>query len=224
MRAYEKREGRSLNMKWAVFVLLLVVCALGSSGCNVVENAPGVKKLVVEEVGAYKPDLPAIPIIPKPAVAETFSDGSYSVYGLRKKIRNTVETKVTVTAYIAKIYEKPDCQEGQPCHVLMPHLFLADEQDEDMDRRLLRLVGYAQSFREMEEAEAASKKRPKKQPETEDGEVPLPKIVWDWKTGHKYRVSGLFTRRSASGFMDTDGMIEFESYECLDCVAEKESK
>ena len=57
---------------------------------------------------------------------------------------------VTVTAFIAKTYKKPECAEGITCHTLMPHLFLADEAGEQLQKRHLRLVGYAQSFKEME--------------------------------------------------------------------------
>ena len=178
--------------------------------------------LVVEEVAAYKPNLPSIPTIPKPTVAETYSDGSYSVYGLRRAIRKTMETKVTVTAYIAETYKKPVCEEGKTCHTLMPHLFLADERDEKLERRRLRLVGYAQSFKDMEEEKEAFEKGEEKK-ELPEG-VYLPPIVWDWREGHKYKISGQFTRHSSAGFMATDGLIEYDSHECLDCPEEEEEK
>lgn len=188
-------------------------------GCKEVVTPQQVE---VEEVSAYKPNLPPVPTIPKPTSPETYDDGSYSVYGLRKNIRNTIETQVTVTAYIAQIYQKPECTENQICHTLMPHLFLADETDEKLDKRLLRLVGYAQSFKEMEEeqARAESGQKPKELPEG----VYLPPVVWDWRQGHKYKVTGRFTRQSGAGFMATDGLIEYSSHECLDCPAEEQKE
>ena len=197
-------------------VLVVFACTLWLVGCSS-EQIQG-SKLQVEKVDGYKPNLPSVPTIPKPTVPEILGDGTYSVYGLRKNIQKGIDTKVTVTAYITKMYEKPVCEKGKPCHTLMPHLFLADEKDEPLAKRHLRLVGYAQSFKEMEEAEAAAKKK-KPVAEAEDG-IPVPPIVWDWQLGNKYKITGQFTRRSGSGFMETDGLIVYESHTCLDCPEE----
>jgi hypothetical protein len=202
----------------ALVGVLAVFLAVAICGCD--EEA--VQKVKVEEVEAYTPNLPAVPSIPKPSVAETFSDGSYSVYGLRKNVRKTMDTQVTVTAYIAKIYEKPQCPEGKTCHTLMPHLFLADERDEKLEKRQLRLVGYAQSFKDMEEEREADEKGEEEE-EMPEG-VYLPPVVWDWRLGHKYKITGHFSRQSGSGFMATDGLLEYESHECLDCPVEEEEE
>ncbi|MDJ0766042.1 MAG: hypothetical protein QNJ97_23860 [Myxococcota bacterium] len=207
-------------MKQIAFASVLVVlCVFGIMGCP--EEAVQ-KKVVVEEVKLQKPNLPSVPTIPKPTVPETHSDGTFSVYGLRRGIEKTIETQASVTAYIAKIYEKPQCPEGQTCHTLMPHLFLADERDEKLERRLLRLVGYAQNFKEMEEERERVEKgeEPKELPEG----VYLPPVIWDWRLGHKYKITGRFTRQSGAGFMATDGLLEYGSHECLDCPAEEETK
>ncbi len=203
-------------MKRIVFVFL--ACALLLAGCTS-EQIQG-SKLQVEKVDGYKPNLPSVPTIPKPTVDEVYEDGTYSVYGLRKNIAKGIDTKVTVTAYIVEMYEKPVCEKGKPCHTLMPHLFLADEKDEPLAKRRLRLVGYAQSFKEMKEAKAASKK---KRPATEslDGLPAPPPIVWDWQPGAQYKITGQFTRRSGSGFMETDGLIVYEDHTCLDCPEEE---
>jgi hypothetical protein len=78
-------------------------------GCNQEETK---RRVVVEQVNAYKPALPQVPSIPKPTAPETYSDGTYSVYGLRKNIVKTIETQVTLTAYIAEVYQKPVCGIG----------------------------------------------------------------------------------------------------------------
>jgi len=201
-----------------ISIVFAIIMATGMVlGCN---QGEGQKKIVVEQVDAYKPNLPSVPSIPKPTVPETYGDGTYSVYGLRKQIVKTIETQVTVTAYVAKVYQKPECEEGKACHVLMPHLFLADEPNETLDRRLLRLVGYAKSFKEMEDQKEKDEKGIKDEP-LPDG-VYLPPVVWDWREGHKYKVTGRFTRQSGEGFMTTDGLLEYSSRECLDCPAEDE--
>ena len=204
-------------MKRIVMVSAIVMATGLVLGCNKGDDQ---KKLVVEQVDSYKPSLPAVPSIPKPSVPETYPDGSYSVFGLRKQIVKTIETQVTVTAYVAEVYKKPECEEGKACHVVMPHLFLADEKGETLERRRLRLVGYAKSFKEMEDQQEKDKKGVKDEP-LPDG-VYLPPVVWDWREGYKYKITGRFTRQSGEGFMATDGLLEYSERECLDCPVEDE--
>ena len=207
-------------MKRIAFLPLIIMAfAMCVVSCNKDKME---RKAVVENVDQYKPNLPAVPSIPTPSVEETYGDGSYSVHGLRKNIRNTIEQQVEVTAYIANIYQKPECPEGKTCHTLMPHLFLADDSKESLQKRQLRLVGYAQSFKDMEEEqERVEKGEPPK--ELPDG-VFLPPVIWDWRLGNKYKIKGRFTRRSVAGFMETDGLLEYESHECLDCPVEEEEE
>lgn len=200
-----------------IAIASVFLCAtLSLAACE--EEGAG-SAVVVEKVDGYKPNLPPIPSIPKPDVPETYSDSSFSVYGLRKRIHKTMDTMVTVTAYIAKAYEKPVCPEGQTCYTLMPHVFLADKKEESIDRYLVKLVGFASSFKEMEtEKENAESGKVKDLPEG----VYLAPVVWDWRVGHKYKVTGRFSRESGAGFKDADGLIEYESHECLDCPVEEE--
>jgi hypothetical protein len=206
-------------MKRTTIVCAIVLLSGLVLGCNPEETK---KRVVVEQVNAYKPALPQVPSIPKPTVPETYSDGTYSVYGLRKNIVKTIETEVTLTAYVVEVYQKPVCAEGQTCHVLMPHLWLADEQDEKLERRRIRLVGYAKSFKEMDDQKEKDEKGIKDEP-LPDG-VYLPPVIWDWREGHKYKITGRFTRQSGEGFMTTDGLMEYSSHECLDCPVEEEKK
>ena len=198
-----------------ISVLVLMVLAglcISAKGCE--SGDGGGVNPVVENVSSYKPNLPSVPTIPKPSVPETYSDSTYSVYGLRRNMTKTIDTQVTVTAYIAKIYQKPECPEDQTCHTIMPHLFLADDSNEQIERRYLRLVGYAQSFREMEDEKFNDEQG--KVRELPEG-VYLPPVIWNWQQGRKYKISGVFSRQSGSGFMDTDGLLEYGSHECLDC-------
>jgi hypothetical protein len=97
-------------------------------------------------------------------------------------------------------------------------VFLADKKDESIDRYLIKLVGFASSFKEMEtEKENAESGKVKELPEG----VYLAPVVWDWRVGHKYRITGRFSRASGAGFKDADGLIEYDSHECLDCPVEE---
>ncbi len=204
-------------MKRTAFVFAIVLVSGLALGCNENETK---KRIVVEKVDSHKPSLPAVPSIPKPTVPETYSDGTHSVYGLRRNIVKNIETQVTVTAYVVEVYQKPECAEGVTCHVLMPHLWLADEKGETLQRRRIRLVGFAKSFKEMEDQKEKDEKGIEDEP-LPDG-VYLPPVIWDWREGHKYKITGRFTRQSGEGFMNTDGLLEYSSHECLDCPVEDE--
>ncbi len=186
-------------------------------GCKGKEGQPK-----AEQVDTYKPNLPAVPTIPKPTVPETYPDGSFSVYGLRKQIANTIDTQVTVTGYIVNIYKKPECGENESCPAYMPHFYLADEKNETLERRWLRVVGYANSFQAMDDQRERDEKGLEDEPMA-DGTI-LPPIIYDWQEGYKYRVTGHFTRQSSEGFMTTDGLIEFKARECIDCPIEDDKQ
>ena len=194
----------------ACCLVALASCLLVLGVCEKEQKGTAVQ---VEKVEMYKASLPPVPKIPVPNVPLTYPDSSYSVFGVRKAMEKTMDSVVTVTAHIVKIYEKPVCAEGMPCRVEMPHLYLADDPKEALEKRWLRLVGYAQSFQELEDARLIAMDPSKV---TELGEFLVP-IVWDWKAGHKYKITGRFSRQSMVGFMDPDGLIDYQAHECLDC-------
>jgi hypothetical protein len=196
------------RMSACVAVALAACLVVG--GCAEQKKGP---KVDVEKIETYKPNLPPVPKIPVPNVPMTYGDSSYSVYGARKSKEKALDTTITVTGYIAKIYEKPVCAEGVDCRVEMPHFYLADDPKETLDKRLMRVVGYAQSFQEMEDARAIAADPSKVH---ELGEFLVP-VEWDWQLGHKYRITGRFTEQSATGFMDPDGLLDYQGKECLDC-------
>jgi len=196
------------RMSACVVVALIAGLALG--GCEKKAKGP---KVDVEKIETYKANLPPVPKIPVPNVPMTYGDGSYSVFGARKSREKTFDTTITVTGYLAKIYEKPICAEGAPCRIEMPHVWLADDPKETLDKRLMPVVGYAQSFAEVEDARAIAAD-PEKVHEV--GEFLVP-IVWDWRAGHKYKITGRFAQQSMVGFMDPDGVLDYQAHECLDC-------
>jgi hypothetical protein len=197
----------------ACVVVALVAC-LVFDGCKKEAKGP---KVEVEKIETYKANLPPVPKIPVPNVPMTYGDSSYSVYGARKSREKALDTTITVTGYLARVYEKPVCAEGAPCRIEMPHVFLADDPKETLDKRLMRVVGFAQSFQEMEDARAIAA-NPEKVHEV--GEFLVP-IEWDWQLGHKYKITGRFTQQSAVGFMDPDGLLDYQGRECLDCPPPK---
>ncbi len=191
-------------------------CLAALAGCLVLagcQKKTQGQKVEVEKIETYKPSLPAVPKVPKSDVAETYSDGSYSVFGVRKAGEKAMDLTVTVTGYIAKLYEKPNCPPGLRCRIEMPHFYLADKPDETLDKHMMKVVGYAQSFKEMEEQQAIDDDPTK----MKDIGVDLVPIVWDWRLGHKYRITGRFTTQSSTGFMEPDGLLDYQKHECLDC-------
>jgi hypothetical protein len=169
----------------------------------------------VTKVNKYEANLPPVPTIPAVNVPETYPDSSYSIFGLRRNKNKALNSVVEVTGYIVKIYEKRVCAEGQTCPSLMPHLFLADEPNEPLAKRHIKLVGYAQNFQEMEDAKANAESG--REPEALPEGVTLAPVVWDWQLGKKYKITATFTRQSSAGFMDTEGLLDYKAHTCLDC-------
>ena len=77
------------------------VAALG--GC---EGGPA-SDITIEPLPEVRPSLPPVPQIPPPPHPVTYGDGSYSVYGLRARLNNTIDQSHAVTGYVIEIYEPP---------------------------------------------------------------------------------------------------------------------
>jgi hypothetical protein len=200
--------------KVAVLCLPVLALALALAGCE--GDKPAVQAVVQTPADAYKANLPPVPSIPKANVPDTYGDGSFSVYGLRHKLSKNLDQEVQVTAFIAKIYEKPACADEGSCMAYIPHLFLADDANETLGKRMIRLVSYAQNFAEMLDEKEMFLTGEKREA-MPDGLAPRV-VVWDWRLGKKYKITGRFVRQSGDGFMDGDGLIEYMKHECLDCA------
>ena len=203
-----------------LFVLggaVLAIAAVGSAACDQ-QRAP----VVEESLPEIRPNLPPVPNVPPPRHKIQYDDGTWSVYGLRKRARQTMDEEVRVKAYIVKVFQPTPCPEGRTCPPPpMPHLWLGDDLDETADRRLLRLVGYANSQDEMDtERENAAKGV---QPSAEQLAAGLPPIIWDWQQGKRYVVKGRFSRTSGTGFSDSEGLLEYMEHSCLDCPPPEET-
>jgi hypothetical protein len=182
---------------------------LFSQGCA--ESAEA--KVKVEKLPEVQPSLPQVPTLPPPPHPIQHPDQSYSVYGLRKRLRNTIDTEVSVTAYIVKIFEPPACEKGQRCPTPpAPHLWLADTVNEDDKSKMLLLAGYAENHQQIEDAIKDAKKGKKNLPPEETGLLPVPT---DFEVGAKIKASGRFAYVSGSGFHSSEGVRSYGGHERL---------
>lgn len=177
---------------------------------------------IEEKPPDFTPNLPSIPTITIPNVPVNFPDGSYSIFGLRKKQKETLRQRVRVTGYVVQIYQKPHCVEGKTCPpAKMPHLWLADTMGETNPKYRLTLVGYAEGFQQMAKCKEDAEKGVVQ--EIPEG-VELPPCVWDFEIGRQYLIDGWYTIISSHGFQDSDGLMEYKDHKCLNCPTSEEGK
>jgi hypothetical protein len=185
---------------------LILVAALGSVGCDQISSS----EAPVEQLPEIVPNLPEVPTLPPPPFPTTYDDDSYSVYGLRQKLRQTLDTDLAVTGYIVEIYEPPPCTERkkEDCpRVDAPHMFIADAPDKTERADQLIIVGYADNQEQLARA------RRGRRTTTIDGSVLVPKNL---KVGNKIVVKGHFTLISAGGFNTSNGLLEYASHETIE--------
>lgn len=173
----------------------------------------------VERLPDVTPQLPEVPELPPPPHPVQYTDNSYSVFGLRKKMKDTIDSEVEVTGYIVEIYEPPECPEGESCEVKAPHVWIADTEGESDAEKRLTVVGYAENQKEVEEAEEQAEKGTYEPPDPESGMLPIPT---DFAVGNKVKVKGQFTHVSGSGFMSADGVLDYRDHETLETADEEE--
>ena len=189
-------------------ILLTCVLAVAVLGCGPEPAAD----LQVERLPDVRPNLPAVPTIPPPPHPVQHGDGSYTIYGLRKQIRRTIDTDVEVTGYIVEIYQPPECPEGETCpRPIAPHLWVADTRGESDAAKRLVVVGYAMNHEEYNEArELGDRYEP---PPPESGMIPIP---IDFEVGNKVKISGRFSRVSGLGFNYSEGLLEYRGHTTLE--------
>ena len=194
---------------WTLQRLVIAAVLLGSA-CDGQSGAA----VEVEKLPDIKPDLPTVPTLPPPPHPVQYPDSSYSVFGLRKRIKNTMDTEVDLTGYVVETYKAPECPEGKPCpQPRAPHVYLADSKGEaDGEKRIL-LVGYAENQKAIDEALVAKKKGKYKPPPAESGMLPIP---IDLFPGAKVKVKARFTRVSGAGFAQSDGLLDYRGHTTLE--------
>jgi hypothetical protein len=191
---------------------IIFLGALGLLGCEQAQEA----KVNVEKLSDFTPNLPSVPTIPTPPHPTQYPDGSYSVYGVRKMIRNTINTALSITGYVAKVYEPPPCPEDKRCPTpAAPHLWLADAADEQEETKLLLIAGYAENQTQLDEAvEAAMKGQPLEVAEGSDA----PPIPVDLFKGAKVKFQGTFGYSTGGfgaamrGFQHSDGVLAYSTH------------
>jgi len=205
---------------WSTRVILVGAVAgmsLPLFGCE-----PGAAEgLTVERLPDVEPSLPPVPTLPPPPYPVQYEDDSYSVYGLRKKQRVTMDEGVEVTGTIVEIYEPPECPRGERCEALAPHFWIADEapgegQELEPEQRLM-VVGYAENQDAIDEAVKLAERGRYEPPPPESGMPPIPT---DLAVGNKVNIQGRFARVSGSGFNSSLGLLDYDGYETLEAPGE----
>ncbi|MFW6067723.1 MAG: hypothetical protein ACOC97_05240 [Myxococcota bacterium] len=182
---------------------------LGLIGCE----QEGQSNLTVERLPDVNPQLPEVPKLPPPPHPIQYEDNSYSVFGLRKKMKDTIDSEVEVTGYIVEIYEPPECPEGEKCEVKAPHMWIADTEGESDAEKRLMVVGYAENQKEIDEAVEKAERGQYEPPDPESGILPIPT---DFEVGNEVKVKGQFAHVSGSGFMSADGVLDYRGHETLE--------
>lgn len=188
------------------FAGLILAAALLSVGCDQLTSS----KAEVEKLPEIVPNLPEVPTLPPPPFPTTYADESYSVYGLRQRLHQTLDTEVAVTGYIMEIYEPPPCKERKKenCpRVDAPHMFVADAPDKTDREDQLIIVGYADNQEQLARARRGRKTT------TIDGSVVVPTNL---KVGNKVVAKGQFRLISSGGFNTSNGLLEYTSHETLE--------
>ncbi len=190
---------------------ILCVCALaGLAACEGTAQA----KIPVEKLPEVKPSLPAVPTIPPAPYPVQYGDQSYSVYGLRRALRRTINTDVNVTAYIAKVFVPPECPPKEKCPLPpAPHFFLADTKTETDPGKQVIVAGYAENQKAIDDAiKAAGHGKSKAAPE-DTGLLPVPT---DFFEGAKIKLKGKFSFMSGAGFQSSEGVLDYAGHETLE--------
>jgi hypothetical protein len=157
-------------------------------------------QVAVEKLPDIKPSLPAVPTLPPAPHPVQYPDSSYSLFGLRKRIKNTMDTDVDVTAYVVETYTPPECPKDKNCpQARAPHVYLA--------------VGYAENQKAIDDAIADVKRGKVKPPDPESGMLPVPTDLFP---GAKIKVKARFARVSSSGFAQSDGILDYRGHTTIE--------
>ncbi|HMI92220.1 MAG TPA: hypothetical protein VK509_12680 [Polyangiales bacterium] len=205
--------------------LTRILCAAALLGLGTVQgcDSAGEAKVQVEKLPEVKPSLPAVPTLPPPPYATQYADQSYSIYGMRRQLRKTIDTDVTATGYIAKVYVPPECPPKQQCPLPpAPHIWISDAQGEQDETKLLIVAGYAENQASIDEAikNAKKGKKPTEEELKEQTDMGILPIPVDFFAGAKIKVKGRFAYVSGSGFQSSEGVLEYRGHETLEPAPE----
>lgn len=130
-----------------------------------------------------KVDLPPPPEFKQSDVPEKHPDGTWSVFGIRRKIDRNLNNEVEVKGFLLELYvcppDRAKCPKGKTCKPCeQPHFFLADKKGGKKEKAIL-VANYP------------IKPKPPKMPEA----------------GAELVVKGKFVR-NAGGFAASDGLLD----------------
>jgi hypothetical protein len=202
--------------------LALLGLVLPVAGCEKAAEA----KVQVEKLPEVKPSLPGVPTLPPPPHPTQYSDQSYTVYGLRRQLRKTIDTDVSVTGYIAKVFVPPECPPKQQCPLPpAPHMWMSDVQGETDETKLLLVAGYAENQAAIDDAIKAAKKgkKPTEEELKEQQDMGILPIPTDFYAGAKVKVTGRFSYISGSGFQSSEGVLTYGGHETLEPAPQAEA-
>lgn len=189
-------------------VALAVLAACGEQAAS---------DLTIERLPDVNPSLPSVPTLPPPPHEVQYSDGCFSVYGVRRRGGTTMDTDVCVTGYIVGIYVPPECPEGRTCDPpAAPHLWVADTRDAGEDDDRLMLAGYAENQTQIDEAVELASRGRYEPPDAEQIAAGILPIPVDFAVGAKIKMQGRFARMSAMGFNVSNGLLDYRSHEILE--------
>ncbi|MBW2731327.1 MAG: hypothetical protein JRH20_02980 [Deltaproteobacteria bacterium] len=144
----------------------------------------GSKELKQSQVPRLEVKLPPPPSFKKDHAPALYPDQTLSVYGLRKSTKDFLNKTVRVKAFLLDVYQCPKCPKGAKCKTCdAPHFFLSDRKNGKKDKALM-----VTDYPERDE----KTRKPIK-----------------FETGVRYIVTGLFTKRSGTGFSHADGLLVF---------------
>jgi hypothetical protein len=190
----------------------LLAALLLSAACDSVSG--GGPAVEVEKLPDIKPSLPAVPTLPPPPHPVQYPDSSYSLFGLRKRLKTTMDTDVELTGYVVETYTPPECPKGKVCPMARaPHVYLADTKDESDATKRILLVGYAENQKAIDEAIVDTKRGKYKAPDPESGLLPIPTDLFP---GAKIKVKARFGRVSSSGFSQSDGLLDYRGHTTIE--------
>jgi hypothetical protein len=163
----------------AALLVFALGCSSSETGAMIGEGEPTQAKLP-----QIKVNLPPPPSFEKDHAPESYPDGSYSVYGLRKNMKDILNKQVRVKGFLIEVYECPECPKGSECPPCRkPHFYVSDRANGAKDKALM-VVDY-----------------PKEDPET--------KKKMEFEAGAQYYVNGTYAKTSGTGFSSSDGLMVF---------------
>lgn len=153
----------------------------------------GGDKLQQSSLPALQVRLPPSPSFKKDHAPALYPDNTLSVYGVRKKMKDMINKTVRVKGFVLDIYECPKCPKGAKCKTCdAPHYYLSDRKDGPKDKALL--------VSDYPERDMKTNKKIK------------------IEKGVRYIVTGLFAKRSGTGFSSADGVLVFREHTPVDAV------